>query len=185
VTALCWKCQEPTQGPVCVSCGTIQPPSPDTDPFVLLGLKRSYRIDPAELEQRFRDVSRVVHPDRFVKASAVERRMSLQWTAAVNAARRLLKDPMQRAHWLATGRPLVDEIGQKVDNEFLEEMFELNERAEEAPDQVRAEATEKRAEVIRILDATFDAQEKGDGTLDRVEELLAQIRYLDGIVTRP
>ena len=179
----CWKCHEPTGGgPVCVSCGTIQPPSADADLFALLGLKRSFRIDPAELDARFRDVSRLVHPDRFAKASAVERRMSLQWTAAVNAARRVLKDPLTRAHYLATGRATMDESGPKVGADFLEEMFELNERASESPADVRAEAEARRATAFRGLEEIFDAHEAGRGKLDEVEERLARIRYLDNLL---
>jgi molecular chaperone HscB len=179
----CWKCHEATGGgPVCVSCGTIQPPSPDADLFTLLGLKRTFRIDLEELDHRFRETSRLVHPDRFAKASAVERRMSLQWTAAVNAARRVLKDPLTRAHYLATGRATIDESGPKVGAEFLEEMFELNERASESPADVRAEAEARRATAFRELEAIFDENEAGRGKLDEVEERLARIRYLDNLL---
>jgi molecular chaperone HscB len=178
----CWKCHEPTEGPACVSCGTIQPPRPDADLFELLGLRRSFRIDPAELDARFRDVSRLVHPDRFAKASAVERRMSLQWTAAVNAARRVLKDPLTRARYLATGRATIDETGPSVSADFLEEMFALNERVSESPADVRAEAEKRRAAAFRELEAIFDENEAGRGTLDEVEERLARIRYLDNLL---
>jgi molecular chaperone HscB len=180
----CWKCHEATGGgPVCVSCGTVQPPPPEPDLFALLGLRRTFRIDPEELEHRFRETSRLVHPDRFAKASAVERRMSLQWTAAVNAARRVLKDPMTRAHYLATGRATMGEAGPEVGAEFLEEMFELNERASASPAEVRAEAEKKRAEAFRDLEAIFDAHEAGRGSLERVEDQLARIHYLDNLVT--
>ena len=179
----CWKCHEATGGgPVCVSCGTIQPPSPDQDLFALLGLRRTFRIDTGELDARFRDTSRLVHPDRFATASAVERRMSLQWTAAVNAARRVLKDPLARAHYLATGRATMGETGPQVGADFLEEMFELNERASESPVDVRAEAEKRRAVAFRELEAIFDEHEAGRGKLDEVEERLARIRYLDNLL---
>jgi len=165
-----------------VSCGAVQPPPPDPDLYALLGLKRTFRIDLEELDHRFRETSRLVHPDRFAKASAVERRMSLQWTAAVNAARRVLKDPLTRAHYLATGRATMDESGPKVGAEFLEEMFELNERAAESPADVRPEAEARRATAFRELEAIFDEHEAGRGTLAAVEERLARIRYLDNLL---
>jgi molecular chaperone HscB len=145
-------------------------------------MRRTFRIDLQELDARFRDVSKLVHPDRFANAPAVERRMSLQWTAAVNAARRVLRDPMQRAHYLATGRARMDEAGPSVGAAFLEEMFELNERAAEAPDGVRAEAEARRAAAWRDLEASFDAHEAGRGSLDGVAEQLARIRYLDNLL---
>ena len=127
-------------------------------------------------------MSRLVHPDRFATASAVERRMSLQWTAAVNAARRALKDPLKRAHYLATGRATTDESGPQVGADFLEEMFELNERASESPSGVRAEAEARRATAFLELEQIFDAHEAGRGKLDEVEERLARIRYLDNLL---
>jgi hypothetical protein len=108
--------------------------------------------------------------------------MSLQWTAAVNAARRVLKDPLTRARYLATGRATIDETGPSVSADFLEEMFALNERVSESPADVRAEAEKRRAAAFRELEAIFDENEAGRGTLDEVEERLARIRYLDNLL---
>ena len=60
--------------------------------------------------------------------------MSLQWTASVNEARRVLMDPLRRAHFLATGRSEPAETGGPVmDPEFLEEVFELQMSLEDDP----------------------------------------------------
>ena len=70
----------------------MQPPPPKADPFVVLGLERRFAVEPDTVESAWRAVSRAVHPDRWAGKSAVFRRMSLQWTASVNEAKRILSD---------------------------------------------------------------------------------------------
>jgi molecular chaperone HscB len=176
---ICWKCHEPTQGPVCPGCAVIQPPRPDLGFFDVLGLERRYHIAPADVEKAYRKVSRQVHPDRFAGKSAVERRMSLQWTATVNEARRVLKDDLTRARYLATGKAQAPELGgPQLDSVFLEEMFELQMNAREDPDGVRDRANTLKGTIEGELDGIFTRWEAADGTLDTVDECLARLNYL-------
>src|SRR5687767_8142004 len=101
----CWTCNEPVTGPVCVGCGAPQPPPAQLDPYSILGLRKSFFLTEGEVEQAYRALARKLHPDRFAGKAAAWRRSSLQWTAALNEARRILKDDDARAWWLATGQP--------------------------------------------------------------------------------
>ena len=42
------------------------------DAFDLLGLTPALDLDPKVLEQRYRDLQRTLHPDRFAQAAASE-----------------------------------------------------------------------------------------------------------------
>ena len=111
---------------MCVGCGVIQPPRADGDPFLVLGLARRFEMDISVVDAAWRELSRKVHPDRFTGRPAVERRMSLQWTALINEARTTLRNPRTRAHYLATGHPKPPEDRKiSLDPDFLEEMFDL------------------------------------------------------------
>ena len=88
---ICFHCNEAVKGPVCVGCSSLQPPPPALDPFALLGLPRRFHLDAAAVDEAYRAVAKRVHPDKFAARPAVERRMSLQWTATLNDARRVLK----------------------------------------------------------------------------------------------
>ena len=66
------------------------------DPFATLGLARRYDVDPRELETKYRDLQRALHPDRHVSGSPSERRMSLSRAVEVNEAYRLLRDDLAR-----------------------------------------------------------------------------------------
>ncbi|MEL6343865.1 MAG: iron-sulfur cluster co-chaperone HscB C-terminal domain-containing protein [Myxococcota bacterium] len=180
----CWRCKEPVGGPVCASCGAIQPPPPGADFFALFGLTRRHSLDLSAVEAAYRALSRQVHPDRFARKSAVERRMSLQWTATANEARRVLKDPIARAYYLATGSPRPkEEGGPQLDPAFLESVFELQMNARLDPEGVADAGAAMKAAAQAELDAIFHAWESGDGDLSAVEERLARLKYIDNILS--
>jgi molecular chaperone HscB len=165
-----------------VGCGALQPPPASPDPFAILGLARRFHVDPAAVEDAYRAVARKVHPDKFAKRPAVERRMSLAWTAALNEARRVLKDPDRRARWLATGQAEPKEAGPKLDPAFLAEIFEWRELDEERPGALSAAARGREGELRAELDAIFSAWERGEGDLALVEDRLARLKYVTGLV---
>lgn len=74
--------------------------SASTDPFSLLGVPARFDLDKSELEARQRELSKVLHPDRFAAAGAAERRAALNKAMSVNEAVRLLKNPVSRGHAL-------------------------------------------------------------------------------------
>ena len=70
------------------------------DHFEAFGLPRSWDLDKAELERRYLELSRSVHPDRFVDAPPAEKRFAMERAGAVNEGYRVLRDPVRRAEYL-------------------------------------------------------------------------------------
>ena len=68
--------------------------------FSFLGLPRRLAIDQAQLERRFRDLSRQFHPDYFYNASPTERLASLERSSYLNDAYRALRNPISRIEHL-------------------------------------------------------------------------------------
>ena len=177
---ICWQCHEATQAAVCVGCGALQPPPPKPDPYVVLGLKRRFAVDEETVTDAWRKVSRAVHPDRWAGKPAVFRRMSLQWTASVNEAKRILIDPLSRAWYLATGTPRPPEVGGvQPDADFLEDIFELQMLGAENPEAAKKTVLEMWDTHRNQLDTAFEQWETGEGSLDGVEMLLAKLQYLN------
>lgn len=165
---------------MCVGCGALQPPPPKADPFVVLGLQRRFATDAESVEAAWRAVSRAVHPDRWAGKPAVFRRMSLQWTAAVNEARRVLSDPLSRAWYLATGSPSPPERGgPQPDGDFLEAIFDLQMMSAADPEGARETVRQMWDTHRQQLDQAFSAYESGCGTLDGVGMILAKLQYLN------
>ncbi|TMB36431.1 MAG: Fe-S protein assembly co-chaperone HscB, partial [Deltaproteobacteria bacterium] len=123
-TATCWSCgadRAPADA-LCPSCAKVQPPAAGNAPdkFAVLGLPRGFELEARQLDERFRTLSRKLHPDRFARATARERRFSLEQTTLLNDAYRTLQDPARRAEHLLElrgVRPLSDTA---MPEEFLE-----------------------------------------------------------------
>src|SRR2546421_636471 len=84
----------------CPQCSKLLTLGRHGDYFTFLGLPRKLNIAPADLEQRFRALSRQFHPDFFYNASLAERRASLERSSYLNDAYRTLRDPAQRVEYL-------------------------------------------------------------------------------------
>lgn len=105
------------------------------DYFQFLGLERKLNLDAADLERRFRDLSRLFHPDYFYNATAAERRASLERSSYLNDAYRTLKSPIGRIEYLLKIEGLAakgpEEASRQVPPSLLEEVFALNEELDE------------------------------------------------------
>ena len=106
----------------------------NVDHFTLFGLPRSFRIDAAALDRRYREIAAQVHPDKFVQAADAERRLSLQWATRVNEAYQTLKDSLSRARYLLllAGHDVGAENNTAMPPEFLMEQMEWREAVAEA-----------------------------------------------------
>ena len=102
--------------------------------FELFGIPVGFDVDVEELAKRYRDLQRVVHPDRFVNATDRERRLSMQGATVINEAYRALKDPLPRARYLLVlqGVDMDARKGTTTDADFLMQQMELREELAEA-----------------------------------------------------
>jgi molecular chaperone HscB len=131
-THSCWHCgQTREESLFCRYCNTLQAPTPDYYRF--LGLERKLHVDPQDLQNRFYTLSRQVHPDRFTRRSPNEKQFSLEATAILNDAYRVLRDPISRAEYILKeqGFDIGEQRSNDVPPELLEEVFELNMALEE------------------------------------------------------
>ena len=108
--------------------------------FAIFDLPVSYEIDVTALAERYRELQRAVHPDRFANASERERREAVQRAADINEAFQTLKSPLQRARYLLQlkGVQFDDQKDTNFDTEFLMEQIELREALAEVKDDPNA-----------------------------------------------
>jgi len=122
----------------CPQCTKILRLGRQGDYFAFLGVPRQLNLDLAELEQRFRALSRQFHPDYFYNSSAAERVASLERSSYLNDAYRTLKQPISRISYLLELEGIwtsADKTGvnasKQVPPALLEEVFALNEELDE------------------------------------------------------
>ncbi len=131
------------------------------DLFAVLDLPRRYPVDAADLERRFHERSRVLHPDRFARATPRERRLALERTTRLNLAYRTLRDPCARAEHLLSLLSPASPMGD-AGAPFLEEQLEAREAL------TQARARRDLAAVERIRAGSREALRVVEGELARV-----------------
>jgi molecular chaperone HscB len=105
--------------------------------FELFGMPIGYVIDKQELMERYRELQRIVHPDRYVNASDHEQRLALEGAAYINQAFESLRDPLLRAQYLLRlhGVDFNPTTETTYDTGFLMEQLQLREELAEIPQQ--------------------------------------------------
>ena len=190
----CWSCKaDVAEGTVfCPSCRKIQPVGRNEDHFSLLGITREFTLDQADLERRFRDLSRQLHPDRFARAEPRERRLSLERATRLNDAFRALRDWRLRAASLLrlAGTDVFQEGRTFADPDFLEEQLEWREELALATsdgdaDRLGRIAADARERLRRLEDEVSrhfaDERWFSDLPVD-IARRLSRARYYDNIV---
>jgi molecular chaperone HscB len=190
----CWRCgAEIRDALVCPGCQAVQPLPADLDYFRALGLPRRLAVDLADLERRYLDASRALHPDRFQTASPREQELSLAASALVNRARRTLRSSVARGrYWLELQGDRLGEENKRVPPAIAAEVFETQEKLEELRAARPGPAAEAlRHEVRTLHDGLADrlraqtdeletryAAWNGDGDLVELKRRLSEIAYL-------
>lgn len=105
--------------------------------FELFGIPVSFHLDTDALAQRYRELQRVTHPDRFANGTDRERRLAVEQAALVNEAYQTLRFPMNRGRYLLELNGVVfnDENQTTSDSEFLLEQMEWRELLAEVREQ--------------------------------------------------
>lgn len=169
------------------------------DPFEVLGLEPSFRIDPKLLERRHRDLSRALHPDRYVGRPALERRRALNEAIGVNEAFRVLRDPVRRALALFERRGV--ETSEQAANsaamppEFLMEMMQRREdlsgarqqRQISAIEELANQTRERQQQVVENIAIEFErladcAPQVEPQLLERLRGQIATLRFLSRLM---
>ncbi len=160
------------------------------DPFATLGIARSFEVDLAATEKTHRELSRALHPDRFVNAGVSERRAALSKAVEVNEAWRIVRDPIRRAEALLELEGVKAPEGKEAqpDAEFLMEMLELREALAEAKAERDLEAVRKmaaqiaaRTKAVEIVLADGFGRGAAASLVGKVGELRFYRRFLDEV----
>jgi molecular chaperone HscB len=155
--------------------------------FELLGLPVAYQVDAEQLAERYHELQRRLHPDRFAGASERERRLSVQASTRINEAYQTLGDPLRRAQYLLgllTGEDSAG-AGTSSDAAFLMEQMELREALAAARhradplaevDSVLDRLAGQSVGLIAALDERFAGADRQD--LEQAAELVRKLQFV-------
>ncbi|MEA2078899.1 MAG: Fe-S protein assembly co-chaperone HscB, partial [Pseudomonadota bacterium] len=143
-----------------------------------------YVLERAELDARYRDMQRSVHPDRYASASDLERRISMQQATKINEAYEVLKDPLKRGRYLLElrGHAIEGQQSSHQDPAFLMQQMELREILAEIREQddplqalhrlgqtVRSQYEALESELVQTLD--------GGGEIEQAVTLVLRMQF--------
>jgi molecular chaperone HscB len=161
--------------------------------FELFDLTPSYSLDTEQLDNSYKELQSLVHPDRYAQAADAERRASMQWTTRVNEAYSTLKDPVQRARYLLElqGVDVGFETNTEMPTDFLMQQLETREQLEGALkkkdsgflDSLRNDLSGKRKKLEAQIGESIDAKKDYAGAVGLVRKLMFLQKIDDEIDT--
>lgn len=160
--------------------------------FELFGMPVGFIVDSDSLAERYREIQRVIHPDRFANASEQERRLSMQGASRINEAFETLKDPIARGSYLLTLHGIEMDAQKETTQDvvFLMEQMELREelagiRDQADPYQAIIDLGARISKQIKTLVGQMALQFETPTTdqLEEAREILRKMRFLQKIRT--
>lgn len=158
--------------------------------FELFELPVSFKVDLSDLSQRYRELQRVVHPDKFVNASDRERLLSVEKAAAINEAYQILKLPQRRARYMLELQSVSfdDERDTAMDPAFLMEQIELREALSELDqtanpmanlNEIMADIKKRIADVLNSLAEGLEQEQLDDSQKSSLKQLIHKMQFLN------
>ena len=151
--------------------------------FAMFGLPQTFELDIAELNQRYREAVKQVHPDRFATASDQEQRAAVERAASLNTAHQVLKSTTQRALYLLNLQEPLDEEATVQDPEFLLQQMEWREELEDLADLSAIDAFKSRLlQARRNIDEGFAQVWQDSALREQAVRLVRRMQFLDKVL---
>ncbi|MCQ4267320.1 co-chaperone HscB [Stutzerimonas degradans] len=152
--------------------------------YALFDLQPEFDLDLNDLSERYRNLARQVHPDRFADAGESEQRQALERSANLNEAYQTLKSPARRARYLLSlqGYDLPLEATVQ-DPTFLMQQMHWREELEALHEQVDlpgvATFKVRLRDAQRALDERFAQIWRDASAREEAERLVRRMQFLD------
>ena len=153
--------------------------------FEIFGLPVDFAVDQGILADRFLDLQKQVHPDRFAAGTDQEKRLAMQWATLVNTGNETLREPLKRAIYLLALSGIELENNPTLPPEFLIHQIDLREELEsieesegnlEELDSFR----KKMEQAINKVQAEF--KESLDEDAGKAEQLVYELQFLSKLM---
>ena len=159
--------------------------------FELFGLPQRYAQDRAAIDERWKQLQREAHPDRFAAQGAAAQRTALQWSVRINEAYQRLKDPLKRAAYLCElrGAPIQAHSNTAMPADFLVEQMEWREAlddagSEEALEELSDRVMRRRGEMLAQIAQMLDLEADAPAAAQQVRALMFIERFAEDVESR-
>ncbi|XP_076244931.1 iron-sulfur cluster co-chaperone protein HscB-like protein, mitochondrial [Calliopsis andreniformis] len=183
----CWNCNYAYKSELfCSKCKVLQEPPENLTYFDIIGIPKSYDVTVTEIQKKYKELQKLLHPDKFGNKTEKEKQLSENLSSLVNKAYSTLSHPLKRGLYMLKLNGIT--ISEETDNmnaEFLMEIMEKNEEIDDALNDV--------AKIKKIMQENETmlndmSMEIGDAfrqnNIKQAETLLIRMKYYDSINTR-
>lgn len=174
---------EPVSAASAISADLLQ-----SDFFTLLGVPKRFGLVQADLDSRFREMQRAVHPDRFAASDDASRRASMMLATRINEGYQTLRSPLKRASYLLhlAGVDVGAESNTAMPPEFLMQQMLWREQVADARAEndlpnlthIQTEISEEIRDAYDALGAALD----GAADLNVAAETIRRLMFLEKLV---
>lgn len=162
-----------------------------SDDFALFAVPVRFVQDRAAIDERWKELQREAHPDRFAAQGAAAQRVAMQWSVRINEAYQRLRDPLKRAAYLCElrGAPIRAEDNTAMPADFLMQQMQWRESLDEAHDiqtldQLTDDLQTARREALSRIEQMLDAQDDAQAAAQQVRRLMFIERFAHDVEAR-
>jgi molecular chaperone HscB len=159
--------------------------------FELFGVPPQFAQDRAQLDARWKELQREVHPDKFAAQGAAAQRVAMQWSARINEAYQRLKNPLKRASYLCElhGAPINAENNTAMPADFLMQQMEWRESLENAKtiddlSKIALESNSSGREQLLKIEQAIDVKKDFTAASQQVRSLMFIERFASEVDDR-
>ncbi|XP_012540746.1 iron-sulfur cluster co-chaperone protein HscB [Monomorium pharaonis] len=183
----CWNCDYVYKSDLfCSKCKMLQELPQNLNYFEILGIKRNYNVANEEIHKKYRELQKMLHPDKFGNKSEKERQISEKLSSLINKAYSTLTHPLKRGLYMLQLKGIsIPEGTTSLNPDFLMEIMERNEEIENAiedKDKVLKLAKESKELLDTLSKQVAEAFSKED--IETATKILIKMKYYDSVDNR-
>ncbi|XP_006571447.1 iron-sulfur cluster co-chaperone protein HscB, mitochondrial [Apis mellifera] len=183
----CWNCNFTYKSDLfCSKCKVLQKPPENLTYFDIIDIPKTYDVNITEIQKKYKELQKLLHPDKFSNKSDKEKQFSEILSSLVNKAYSTLLHPLKRGlYMLELNGITISEGTDNVNAEFLMEIMEKNEEIEDAAnneEKIKKLIQENETILNSLIMNVAAAFEQKD--IKKAESLLIQMKYYDSINNR-
>ncbi|XP_076623745.1 iron-sulfur cluster co-chaperone protein HscB-like protein, mitochondrial isoform X1 [Colletes latitarsis] len=183
----CWNCNFTYKSDLfCSKCKTLQKPPENLTYFEIMGIPKSYDVMETDIRRKYKELQKLLHPDKFSNKSEKEKQLSENLSSLVNNAYSTLSHPLKRGlYMLKLNNRTIPEETDNINAEFLMEIMEKNEEIDDAfndHEKIKKLMEENEVVLNNLSMEIADAFREND--VIKAETLLIRMKYYDSIHTR-
>ncbi|EZA57764.1 hypothetical protein DMN91_003037 [Ooceraea biroi] len=183
----CWNCDYMCKSELfCSKCKVLQELPQNLSYFDIMGIKRDYNVVNEDIHKKYRELQKILHPDKFGNKSEKEKQISENLSSLINKAYSTLAHPLKRGLYMLQLKGIsIPEGTTNLNPEFLMEIMERNEEIENATgdkDKISKLAKESRELLDTLSKQVAEAFSKED--INAATTLLIRMKYYNTIDNR-